>query len=87
MANKSEKLIEEIGGMSVIELADFVKDLEEKFGVSAAMPVAAAVPAAGGGQETAVQEEKSTYKVTLKEAGTEKIKKGLEEVGAKVELA
>ncbi len=87
MANKSEKLIEEIGGMSVIELADFVKDLEEKFGVSAAMPVAAA-PAAGG-QEVAVKEEKSTYKVTLKEAGTEKIKniKALRSVIANLSLS
>lgn len=73
MANKNEKLIEEIGGMSVIELADFVKALEDKFGVSAAMPVAAAAPAAAA-PEAAVAEEKSSYKVTLKEAGAEKIK-------------
>ena len=88
MANKSEKLIEEIGGMSVIELADFVKALEEKFGVSAAMPVAAAAPAAGG-QEAAVKEEKSTYKVTLKEAGAEKIKniKALRSVIANLSLS
>ena len=87
MANKNEKLIEEIGGMSVIELADFVKALEEKFGVSAAMPVAAAAPAAGA-QEAAVQEEKSAYKVTLVEAGSEKIKniKALRSVVANLSL-
>jgi large subunit ribosomal protein L7/L12 len=74
MASKSyEKMIEEIGNMSVLELADLVKALEEKFGVSAAMPVAAAAaPAAGAGAEAA--EEKSSYKVTLKDAGSEKIK-------------
>jgi len=73
MANKHEKLIEEIGGMTVIELADFVKSLEDKFGVSAAMPVAAAA-APVAAQEAAVAEEKSSYKVTLKESGAEKIK-------------
>jgi len=86
MANKNEKLIEEIGGMSVIELADFVKALEDKFGVSAAMPVAAAAPAAVA--EAAVAEEKSAYKVTLKEAGSEKIKniKALRSVVANLSL-
>ena len=48
MSAKADKLIEEIGGMSVLELADLVKALEDKFGVSAAIPVAAAAaPAAG----------------------------------------
>jgi len=73
MASKSyEKIIEEIGNMSVLELADLVKELEEKFGVSAAMPVAAAgaAPAA----DAPAQEEKSEYKVTLKDAGSERIK-------------
>jgi len=74
MASKSqEKLIEEIGSMSVLELADLVKALEEKFGVSAAAPVAAAA-AAPGAEAAPVQEEKSEYKVTLKGAGSEKIK-------------
>lgn len=72
MASKSyDKLIEEIGGLTVIELADFVKALEDKFGVSAAMPMAAAAPAAAA---PAAAEEKSEYKVTLEEAGPEKIK-------------
>ena len=77
MATKSyEKMVEEIGGMSVLELANLVKALEEAFGVSAAMPVAAqavqAAPAAGA--VAAQVEEKSEYKVTLKESGAEKIK-------------
>jgi large subunit ribosomal protein L7/L12 len=69
-SNSFEKLIQDIGNMSVIELSDFVKAIEEKFGVTAAMPSAgAAAPAAA-----AVEAEKSEYKVTLKDAGTEKIK-------------
>ncbi len=74
MASKSfDKLIDEIGSMSVLEVADFVKALEEKFGVSAAMPVAAAPAAGAAGGETAA-EEKTEFKVTLQEAGSEKIK-------------
>jgi len=71
MASKIEKIIEEIGNLTVLESADLVKALEEKFGVSAAMPVAAA---AATGAEQAASEEKSEYKVTLKESGPEKIK-------------
>lgn len=73
MASKSfDKLIEEIGNMSVLELSDLVKVLEDKFGVSASMPAAAApVVAAPAAAEA---EEKSEYKVTLKKAGPEKIK-------------
>jgi len=71
-SNSFDKLIDEIGKMSVLDLADFVKALEEKFGVSAAMPVAAA-PAAQAGEAAAEKEEKSEYKVTLKAAGEKKI--------------
>jgi len=75
MASKSyEKLIEEIGSMSVLELADLVKALEEKFGVSAAMPVAAAGAAPAAAGDAAAAEEKSEYKVTLKDSGSERIK-------------
>ena len=73
MAAKShEKLIKEIGSMTVLELADLVKALEEKFDISAAMPVAAAtaVPVAA----EAVAEEKSEYTVKLQDIGSEKIK-------------
>jgi large subunit ribosomal protein L7/L12 len=80
MAAKSyEKFIDEIGNMTVLELADLVKALESKFGISAAMPMAAAAPAA---EAAPVAAEKSEYKVTLTDAGTEKIKviKALREV-------
>jgi large subunit ribosomal protein L7/L12 len=78
MASKSyEKLIEDIGNMSVLELSDLVKALEDKFGVSAAMPAMAAAPAATGAAAPAAAaqaEEKAEYKVTLQDAGAEKIK-------------
>jgi len=64
---KFNKIIEEIEKMTVIELADLVKTLEEKFGVSAAMPAAAA------GGAAAVAEEKSTFNVILKAGGEQKI--------------
>jgi large subunit ribosomal protein L7/L12 len=68
------QLIEAIENMSVLELSELVKELEEKFGVSAAAPVAvAAAPAAGGG-EAAAAEEKTEFDVVLKAAGAEKIK-------------
>src|SRR5579872_1082244 len=74
MASKQEKLIQEIGALSVIELADLVKALEKEFGVSAAMPVAAAAPAAAAGEVAPAAEAKTEYKVTLKDGGAEKIK-------------
>ena len=75
MASKSyEKLVEEIGSMTVLDLADLVKALETKFGVSAAMPAAAAAVAAPAAEAAAPKEEKSEYKVTLKEGGSDKIK-------------
>ena len=73
MALSKEDLIEEIKGMSVLDLADVVKALEEEFGVSAAAPVAvAAAPGAGdGGGEAA--EEKTAFDVVLKDIGVKKI--------------
>ena len=65
MALSKEDLIEEIKAMSVLDLADVVKALEEEFGVSAAAPVAVAVAGAGGG-ETAAAEEKDAFDVVLK---------------------
>ena len=67
---KIEKLIEEIDSLTVVELADLVKAIEEKYGVSA---VAAAAPAAGA-VAGAAAEEKSSFNVVLKEAGDQKIK-------------
>ena len=66
---KIEKLIEEIDSLTVVELADLVKAIEEKYGVSA---VAAAAPAAAGAAGAA--EEKTSFNVVLKEAGDQKIK-------------
>ena len=66
-----EEFIEEIKKMTVVELADLVKAIEEEFGVSA---VAAAAPAAGGAAGAAAAEEKSVFNVVLKEAGDQKIK-------------
>jgi large subunit ribosomal protein L7/L12 len=65
-------LVEQLSGLTVLEVADLVKSLEEKWGVSAAAPVAAAAPAAGGAAAAAV-EEKTTFDVILKEIGANKI--------------
>ena len=83
MAAKSyEKFIDEISNMTVLELADLVKALESKFGISAAaMPMASAAPAASAEAAPAAA-EKNEYKVSLTDAGAEKIKviKALREV-------
>ncbi len=69
---KKEDVIEFISNMSVLELSELVKELEEKFGVSAAAPVAvAAAPAAGAAQAEA--EEKTEFDVILSEVGDKKI--------------
>ena len=65
-----EEMIEEIKKMTVVELADLVKAIEEEFGVSA---VAAAAPAAGAVAGGAAAEEKTSFDVVLKEAGANKI--------------
>ncbi len=65
-----EEMIEEIKKMTVVELADLVKAIEEEFGVSA---VAAAAPAAGGAVAGAAAEEKSSFNIVLKDAGANKI--------------
>ncbi len=69
-----EKFIAEIEKMSVLELNDLVKALEEKFGVSAAAAVVAVPGAAGGAAAGAAEEEKTEFDVVLKDAGAEKIK-------------
>ncbi len=74
MALSKEELIEEIKGMSVLDLAEVVKALEEEFGVSAAAPVAvAAAPGAAGGDAGAAAEEKDAFDVVLKDIGANKI--------------
>ena len=67
---KIENLIAEIEKLTVLELADLVKAIEEKFGVSAAAAAVVAAPAAGG---AAAAEEKSEFNVVLKDAGANKI--------------
>ena len=66
------EIIAAIESMTILELADLVKAMEEKFGVSAAAPVAAAGAAAAAPAEAA--EEKTEFDVVLKDAGSEKIK-------------
>ena len=68
------KFIDEISNMTVIELNELVKALEEKFGVSAAAPVAvAAAPAAGAAAAAPAAEEKTEFNVVLKDVGAKKI--------------
>ena len=71
MATK-EELIESIKSLTVLELADLVKALEEEFGVSAAAPVAVAAAPAAGGDESAA-EEQYEFTVTLQDIGANKI--------------
>jgi len=74
LPEKLNKIIGQVEGLSVIELSQLVKALEDKFGVTAAAPVAA-VPAAAGGEANndKADEEKSTFTVVLAEAGANKI--------------
>jgi large subunit ribosomal protein L7/L12 len=70
----TDKIVEQLSGLSVLEIAGLVKQLEEKWGVSAAAPVAVAAPAAGaGGAAAPAAEEKTTFDVILKEMGSNKI--------------
>ncbi|MBL8098572.1 MAG: 50S ribosomal protein L7/L12 [Anaerolineales bacterium] len=73
MSDKLEKLVEELSTLSVLEAADLVKKLEEKWGVSAAAPVA--VAAVGGGAAASAEpvEEKTEFDVVIKDAGAKKI--------------
>ena len=88
MATK-EEILDAIAGMSVLELSELLKDFEEKFGVSAAAPVAvAAAPAAGGGGGGEAAAEKDEFDVVLTSAGDKKIQvikevRGLTNLGLK----
>ncbi|MBW7896161.1 MAG: 50S ribosomal protein L7/L12 [Opitutaceae bacterium] len=68
-----DQVIEWLSGQSVLEIAGLVKDLEEKWGVSAAAPVAVAAAPAAGGAAAAPAEEKTEFDVVLTEAGANKI--------------
>ena len=72
MAANLEKIVDELSALSVLEAAELVKALEEKWGVSAAAPVAMAAAAAGGAAAEAV-EEKTEFDVIIKDAGAKKI--------------
>jgi large subunit ribosomal protein L7/L12 len=66
-------LVEQLSGLTVLEVADLVKQLEEKWGVSAAAPVAVAAVGGGAAAPAAAAEEKTSFDVILKETGTNKI--------------
>lgn len=76
MAVTKEEVIEFIANMSVLELSELIKELEEKFGVSAAAPVAAVAvaPTGDAGAAAAAAEEKTEFTVVLTDAGDQKIK-------------
>ncbi len=67
------KLVEELSTLTVLEAADLVKKLEEKWGVSAAAPVAAAAMPAGAAAAAEPVEEKTEFSVVIKDAGAKKI--------------
>ena len=71
MAVTKEEILDAISEMSVMDVVDLVKLMEEKFGVTAAAPVAAAAPAAGG--EVAAAEEQSEFEIFLADVGEKKI--------------
>ncbi len=68
-----QKILEEVKGMTVLELNELVKALEEEFGVSAAAPVAVAAAPVAGGAAAPAEEEKTEFKVSIKEIGDKKI--------------
>ena len=68
-----EQILDGIAELSVIELSELLKEFEEKFGVTAAAPVAVAAPAAAGGGDAEVEEEKSDFDVILTGGGEKKI--------------
>jgi len=68
-----EELLDAIGSMTVMELADFVEAFKTKFGVTAVAAAPVAAPAAGAGAPAAAAEEKTEFDVVLKEAGGKKI--------------
>jgi len=69
----TDKLVESLGGMTVLELVELKNKLEEEWGVSAAAPVAVAAAPAAGGDGAAEAEEKTAFDVVLTEAGGQKI--------------
>ena len=97
MSVTKDQVTEFIANMTVLELSEFIKELEDKFGVSAAAPVAAVAAMPAGGGEAAAEEEKTEFDVVLTGAGGNKIAVikvvraltglGLKEAKAKVDEA
>ena len=73
MSAKREDVLKYLEEANMIEISELVKDIEEKFGVTAAVPVAAAAPGAAAGDEAGAAAEKSTMDVVLTAAGQSKI--------------
>lgn len=73
MAINKEELLEAIGSMSVLELSDLVKDLEDKFGVSAAVPTSGFAPVQADAAEAEEEEEQTEFSVMLISSGEKKI--------------
>jgi large subunit ribosomal protein L7/L12 len=72
MSVNKEEILESIGNMTVLELSELIKEMEEKFGVSAQAAVAMAAPAAGGGEAEAA-EEQTEFDVVLTSFGDNKV--------------
>jgi len=72
MAASREEIVDAIAKLSVLEVVELISDLEKKFGVTAAAPVAAAAPAAGGAAPATAVEEQTEFAVTLKEYPADK---------------
>ena len=85
---KFKDLIKEIEGLTTLELAELVKVLEDRFGVSAAAPTMSGAPAAGGAAPAEAAEEKAIYNVVLADAGAQKIAviKALREINQELGL-
>lgn len=74
MSEKLDQIVDQVAELSVLELSELVKALEEKFGVEAAAPMMmGAMPAGGGGEEAAAEEGPSAFDVILTDAGAQKI--------------
>ena len=73
MAVSKAEILDAIAGMTVLDLSELIKEMETKFGVSAAAAVAAAAPAGGGGAAAPVVEEKTEFDVILTEIGANKV--------------
>ncbi len=74
MSEKVQQLIEQVKELTVLELSEVVKALEEEFGVSAAAPAAVVAAPVAGGAAPAAAEEKTEFDVIIKDAGAEKVK-------------